>query len=148
VNATRTARAEQGAGRGCVYFDAECPFCVRGVARWGRLFERAGFRWVPLQTPGAAARLDMSDMELRAEMKLLLPGGRVVGGVDAWAAMLRVVWWLWPLGALLAVPGIRGLGRAGYRWLARNRHCLGGSCASPGRKAPRRNRHAAFFELP
>jgi predicted DCC family thiol-disulfide oxidoreductase YuxK len=113
---------------GWIYFDAECRFCVAHRQRWGRTFERRGFNWLPLQTPGVAQRLGITDQQLQAEMWLQLADGRTFGGVDAWSAMLRRVWWLWPLGMLLALPGINATGRALYRWIAKRRHCLGGAC--------------------
>lgn len=114
--------------RGWVFYDAECRFCVRGMRRWGGLFARRGFVWLPLQTPGTAVRLGVADSQLLGEMWLQLAGGRVASGVNAWSELMRSVWWLWPLGALLGVPGLNAVARRIYRWIARNRYCLGGSC--------------------
>ena len=132
---------------GWVFYDAQCRFCVRSRERFGPLFERRGFRWMPLQTPGTAARLGYTEAELMGEMKLLLPNGQVFGGVDAWAVLLRSVWWLWLFGVLLKVPGLNAVATWGYAWIARNRHCLGGSCALPPVPA-HPHRHSAFLELP
>ncbi len=114
--------------RGWVFYDAECRFCVAGRQRWGGVFGRRGFVWLPLQTPGAAARLGVSEEQLMEEMWLQFADGRVARGANAWAEMMRRVWWLWPLGVLIAVPGFNWVARAVYRWVARNRRCLGGSC--------------------
>lgn len=133
--------------RGWVFYDAECRFCVRGRERFGPLFERRGFRWMPLQTPGTAARLGFTDAELMGEMKLLLPDGRVLGGVEAWTKMFRSVWWLWLVGALLGVPVLHWIGAKVYAWIARNRHCLGGRCTLPP-PGVSHHRHSAFLELP
>jgi len=111
-----------------VFYDAECRFCVAGRRRWGPLLERRGFVWLPLQTPGAAARLGVTEDQLRAEMWLELAEGRVVSGVNSWITLMRAVWWLWPLGLMLAVPGINAIAARAYRGIARNRHCLGGTC--------------------
>lgn len=119
--------------QGWIFFDAECRFCVGHRQRWGHLFERRGFVWVPLQTPGTAERLGITEAQLRAEMWLQLADGRKYSGVDAWSAPMRRVWWLWPLGATLALPGFNAVGRALYRWIARHRHCLGGVCSIPRR---------------
>jgi predicted DCC family thiol-disulfide oxidoreductase YuxK len=113
----------------------------------GRMFNRRGFVWVPLQTPGAAERLGLSETALLEEMKLQIADGRVIGGIDSWIALFRSVWWLWPVAFLLSVPGIHALSRTCYRWLARNRYyCFGGKCHV--RTKPRRRRKIPFLDLP
>lgn len=132
---------------GWVFYDAECPLCVAGVRRIGGLFRRRGFVWEPLQAPDAAARLKLPTTELPGEMKLLLAGGRVAGGADAWAELFHAVWWLRPIAWLMRLPGLKGLSDTAYRRLARNRYCVSGTCRL--RSAPvRHHRTTAFFELP
>lgn len=114
---------------GWIFFDAECGVCAAGRRRLGRIFERRGFRWLPLQTPGTAARLGVSEAELRSEMRLQLADGRVLAGIDAWIHLWRSVWWLWPLALLASVPGLHGAGDTLYRWVARHRYCFAGRCA-------------------
>jgi len=82
---------------GWIYFDAECRFCVAHRLRWGSIFERRGFFWLPLQTPDAAERLGITESQLRVEMWLQLADGRKFSGVNAWSVQMRRVWWLWPL---------------------------------------------------
>ena len=130
--------------RGSIFYDAECPLCRAGQRALGIVFTRRGFEWVPLQTPGTAERLRISEAALREEMKLLLPDHRVVGGMDSWVHLLRAVWWLWPVGALLSMPGLRALGRACYRWVANHRYCLFGRCRSEGHV----RRTIPFLDLP
>ena len=118
---------------GWIYFDAECRFCVAHRDRWGSIFERRGFVWLALQTPGAAERLGITESQLHSEMWLQLADDRKFGGVNAWSVQMRRVWWLWPLGFLLALPGFNVAGRTLYRWIAARRHCLGGACRIPRR---------------
>ncbi len=138
------------AGRaGLVFYDAFCPLCLNLLARVGAIFRRRGFEFVPLQEPWVADALAMTEAEIRREMKLRLADGLIVGGIDAWRELARAVWWLWPVGVLLGVPGVGRLARAAYRWLAGNRHCLSGICGLPARHELRKH-HAAttFLELP
>lgn len=121
---------------GWIYFDGECRFCIAHRQRWGSVFERRGFVWVPLQTPGTAERLGITEAQLRAEMWLQLADGRKFAGVNAWSVQMRRVWWLWPLGTLIALPGANTLARALYRWIAKHRHCFGGACAVPRHTEP------------
>jgi predicted DCC family thiol-disulfide oxidoreductase YuxK len=131
--------------RGSVYYDAECGFCRAGARRGSGLFERRGFRWLPLQTPGTPARLGLTEAALREEMKLWLTDGRVLGGVDAWAVLFRSVWWLWPLGVALRIPGLHWVANLVYRWVARHRYALAGQCRLSDRKP---SRHDSFFRFP
>jgi predicted DCC family thiol-disulfide oxidoreductase YuxK len=133
--------------RGEIFYDADCGLCSRGATRWGGLFERRGFHWLPLQTPGTTERLSADTTEVQAEMKLLLADGRIVGGAEAWAVLLRAVWWLWPIGVLMGLPGIKIFGDLYYRWLARNRHYLSTECGLQ-KCASTHRRHSAFFDLP
>jgi predicted DCC family thiol-disulfide oxidoreductase YuxK len=133
---------------GTIYFDADCRFCVANRQRWGLGFERRGFAWLPLQTPGTAERLGITDQALRAQMWLRLADGRKFGGVNAWGLLLRRVWWLWPLGFVLTLPGCNAAGRGLYRWIAKNRQCLGGACTMPAHRKRHRSRHAVFCQFP
>jgi predicted DCC family thiol-disulfide oxidoreductase YuxK len=133
---------------GWIFYDAECRFCVAGRRRWGPIFERRGFVWLPLQTPGTAERLGVTPERLLAEMWLLTPGSPPCSGVNAWMVLIRHVGWLRPLATVLGLPGIRRLADAVYRWTARHRHCLAGQCRLPPPPPSRRHRHTAFLELP
>ena len=133
---TEITDKKAGKPTGWIFFDGECRFCTAHRWRWGRIFERRGFVWLPLQTPGTEARLGITESQLHAEMWLLLADGRKFRGINAWSVQMRRVWWLWPLGVALAMPGLNALSRAGYRWIASNRRCLGGACTIPKRARP------------
>jgi predicted DCC family thiol-disulfide oxidoreductase YuxK len=128
VNTEITKTKDTRSVRGWIFYDAACVACVRGRHRVGRLFESRGFEWLPLQTPGAGARLRVPESAFERRMHLLTAEGRVFDNADALGVLCRSVWWLWPLGMLLRLPGIRGLARRAYDWLARHRYCFGGAC--------------------
>ena len=111
-SATRTTHLPH---QGRVFYDAECGLCKAGVARHAQFFNRHGVRFQPLQTPGIAAHLGITEAELRREMKLQLADGCVLGGVDAWSALFRSVWWLWP--AFLRTCGEGIVRWSPMRWL-------------------------------
>jgi predicted DCC family thiol-disulfide oxidoreductase YuxK len=132
---------------GWIYFDAECRFCSANRRRWGRIFERRGFVWLPMQAPGTAERLGVAPDRLMAEMWFLPASGSPVSGVSAWIGLMRYVWWLKPLAVAFGLPGINRLIQAAYGWIARNRYCFAGRCTLPPTKeAPRRR--SAFFDPP
>ncbi len=117
---------------GWLYYDGSCGLCRSARSRWERVFRRRGFVWLPLQTPGTAELLGVSEEELRREIKLRLPDGRVLGGMDAVRFLMRSLWWLWLPGVLAGAPGIRCLAAAVYRQVARNRQRLSAVCRLPG----------------
>lgn len=125
---TEITKINDATARGWIFYDAACETCIRGQRLTGRWFESRGFAWLPLQSQGAAARLGVSELAFEIRMHLLLPDGRVFINADALGVLCRSVWWLWPVGALLLVPGFRELGRMLYDWFARNRHRFGGPC--------------------
>jgi predicted DCC family thiol-disulfide oxidoreductase YuxK len=135
--------------RGWVLYDGICPVCTSSVERWGPLLRRRGFGFAALQTEWVRLRLGLQPGEFPAEMKLLLPDGTQLGGVDALIALGRTVWCWWPVAVLASWPGFNALAWLGYRWIARNRYCLGDVCALP--KQTRTRQHHAlttFLELP
>ena len=111
-----------------IYYDDECRFCRDMLRRFGRTLARRRFTFVPLQSPGAARVLRVSDEHLLDEMKVRLDDGSVFGGASALAAIARRIWWAWPLWVLSRVPGAMLVLDAAYRRIARNRHCLNGAC--------------------
>jgi predicted DCC family thiol-disulfide oxidoreductase YuxK len=111
-----------------IYYDDECQFCRGMLQRFGRTLARRRFTFVPLQAPGAGRLLGVSDEHLLDEMRVRLDDGVVVGGASAVMAIARRIWWAWPLWALSCLPGAMPLLNVGYRWIARNRHCLNGAC--------------------
>ena len=133
---------------GWIFFDAECRFCVANRRRWGGIFERRGFVWLPLQTPGTAERLGVTPETLMAEMWVLPVGAPPLNGVNAWLGLMRHVWWLRPVAVVLHLPGIKWLAQVVYRWIARNRYCLADRCRIGPHPLRRQPRHAAFLELP
>ncbi len=114
--------------RGWVFYDADCAFCSGFAARFRRTLRRRGFRLVPMQMPWARRRLGLRDGEPIAEMRVRDRSGLDLGGADAVIFLACRIWWAWPLCALSRVPGVRGVLRAGYRWVAAWRSCPGGAC--------------------
>jgi predicted DCC family thiol-disulfide oxidoreductase YuxK len=133
---------------GWIFFDADCRFCAANRRRWGRLFERRGFVWLPLQTTGTAERLGITPEQLMAEMWVLPVGARPLNGVDAWIGLMRHVWWLKPLAVAISLPGLKPVTQAVYRLIARNRYCLAGQCRIGPGPDRHSHRHSAFLELP
>lgn len=123
---------------GRIYFDAHCPACVLAQRSVGAVLGSRGIECVPMQTPGTAERLGVNGAELAVRMHVLTSDGRVLPNADGLAYLCRKIWWLWPLGVGLSLPGFRGVARVGYDWIARNRYVLCGlSCRSTQPSADR-----------
>ena len=136
---------------GWVFYDGECAFCRAWVRRLQRALAGRAFQFATMQSrrerTAVAVGTEARDRTIPSEMLVGLPNGHVLSGADAGMAIARHIWWLWPLWLLSRIPGAMILFRAGYRQIARHRHCIGGKC---GGEAPalKPHRHGAFFEMP
>lgn len=111
-----------------MFYDANCRFCVRLARRFQALLARQRFELLPLQSPWSRARFGLAERELTAEMRLLLPDGKVFGGADALLEISRHYRFAWPVRQLTRLPAIHNLLRCLYRWIARKRSCIAGAC--------------------
>ncbi len=110
-----------------------------------------GFRLASFHEPWVRERHNFDSATGPAEMCLVKRDGTVLGGADALLEIARAYWWARPLVWFAQLPGVRPALRAGYRWVARHRHQLGGTCAVPGHSPehlPEQSRTSGFFELP
>lgn len=103
-------------------YDADCGFCRRSLARFGRFLRRDVERTALQDFRSADPRLQAD--RLREAITLVLPDGRVYTGAEAIARTVG--------GAALVyyVPGIRQVSDRVYKAIARNRHRLPGGCDS------------------
>ena len=121
---------------GWICYDSECAFCLRWLRHVERPLRPRGFDFVPLQAAWVNAKLNVSEVELLKEMRLLLPDNRILGGADAAVFLARHIWWLWPLWLVSHIPGTMPIIRACYRFIARNRYCSTDGCAINKGKTP------------
>ncbi len=121
------------APKGWVFYDAECPLCVRWAGRTRSLLNRRNFELLPLQNSWANERLHLPDSGELTEMRLLLVDGRDFVGADAVMEIARQIWWAWPAWAFGKVPGVILLFRTIYRFIADNRNCGTETCVARSR---------------
>ena len=132
--------------RDWVFYDGECPFCVRQAARFNRLLRKRDIELLPLQSAYARDLLRLTDAELLNEMRLLTSDNRLLGGADAVIELTRRIWWAWPFFLMAQIPGAKVLLRKGYKWFAERRHCFSGTCLIE--RSEKRHRRIPFFEMP
>lgn len=114
------------AGRDWVCYDADCAFCLRWVKRYRALLEKHGFTLMPLQSAEVLAVLNLPEVELLAEMRVITRNGKYFGGADALAYISRVIFP--PLFWLTRIPGAMPLLRHAYRFVASHRGCAADAC--------------------
>ncbi|MEM7699547.1 MAG: DCC1-like thiol-disulfide oxidoreductase family protein [Verrucomicrobiota bacterium] len=115
--------------RGKLFYDATCNFCTRSVARVRPFLDRRGVEAEPF-----------ADGASEQEMKLAWSDGSETGGVDAAISLAGAKPRTAPIGWIARIPGIYHVLRAGYRYLAKRRSCIGGACEidlTVKRKPPR-----------
>lgn len=143
-------KTNNGEVRGVIGYDAHCPVCLSTMARWRHVFNVRGFAWMPLDDGFWRTRLNLSPGETPGEIQLELATGERKSGAAAVMWLARQVWWLWPLGVLGWLPGLRRITHAAYGWVARNRYCLGDVCTLPKHWRRTRKHHSTttFLEFP
>jgi len=95
-----------------VWFDGDCPLCVREIALMRRLDRREAIDFVEIQKPGAVCPVDRETLLERFHARDV--DGELLTGAAAFAAMWRVVPWLRPLGLAARWRPVLAVLEAGY----------------------------------
>ncbi len=140
-------------GRWVFYYDGNCGFCraAAGFLRPLDLFRR--LTWMPFQTldappPGLSwADLDRAVyLETGKQRQVGRNTVRLYEGFYAFRLLTLRLPPLLPLAPFLWLPGANRLGVAVYRWVARNRYCIG-QCAAKSAWPPTGGRHSRRHSL-
>ena len=119
-----------------MFYDGECPLCMREIRMLQRLDKKQKIRFSDISRPTfdpASVGLDRATM--MAKIHARLPDGSLVEGVEVFRRLYDAVGF-GPVVALSRAPGVSHLLDAGYRVFARNRlrltgRCESGACAIP-----------------
>ncbi|MEI8228496.1 MAG: DUF393 domain-containing protein [Planctomycetota bacterium] len=121
---TRTTPA-----RDTVLYDGQCRFCRSQIALLRRLDLGGSLHFTSLHDPAVPEVFpELSRDDLLAQMYVIDTAGRARGGAEAVRYLSRKLPLLWPLAVLLHIPGTLPLWQALYRFVARNRMRIAGSC--------------------
>lgn len=101
-----------------VWYDRECPLCIREIALMQRLDRRSAIEFVPVQS-GKDCPLEPAVLLERFHARE--HGGSLVSGAAAFAAMWRAIPVLWPLGQIARIPPVLWLLERLYRGFLRIR---------------------------
>ena len=112
---------------GTLFFDGKCGMCTRSRNLLLKLNRTGDLLTQPLQTPGTAERLGISDASLMDAVRWLDATGDVYAGAEAAnAAVSAALGTRVPL-LIYRIPGVRSLEDAVYRWVADHRYRFPGT---------------------
>jgi predicted DCC family thiol-disulfide oxidoreductase YuxK len=112
-----------------VFFDGDCPLCMREIAMLRRRDHAAKIQFTDIAEPGF--RSDRSYDALMARIHGRLPDGSWIEGVEVFRQLYGAIGFRKAV-AVSRVPGISHLLRAVYWLFAKNRLRLTGRCAPDG----------------
>ncbi len=95
-----------------VWYDRDCPLCIREIALMRRLDRRSAIEFIPIEE-GGSCPLDTETLLARFHARE--KGGPIVSGAAAFAAMWRAIPVLRPLGMLARIPPVLWLLERLYR---------------------------------
>jgi predicted DCC family thiol-disulfide oxidoreductase YuxK len=87
-----------------VWYDGECPFCMREIALMRRLDKRGAIEFVNAASDSAVCPLDRDILLARLHAMENGENGIMVSGAAAFAAMWRAIPVLRPLGLMARIP--------------------------------------------
>ena len=118
--------AAPGRVRERLLYDDGCPLCTFQMSLLTRLDRRGRIEMVPLSGAHAAELVPEATAEqLREAVHVVAADGRVFRGARALRFLGGKLPALWPLAALLWIPGVILVAELAYRLVSRNRHRLG-----------------------
>jgi len=106
-----------------VLFDGGCPICRRTIRTLQRLDWLEQLQFADATDDEIRRRVApaLTLDEAMRQMNVVDGSGRLSGGFDAQLRIARRVPALWLLGVLGALPGVRQIGSAVYRYIAAHR---------------------------
>lgn len=123
-----------------VFYDGECPLCMREIRALRRLDREARIRFTDIAAQGFdPSVVGLSWQALMKRIHGRLPSGEIIEGVEVFRRLYDAV----GFGALVRLsrlPVIAQLLDLGYSFFAKNRlrltgRCEGGACEVPARSA-------------
>jgi len=115
-----------------VFYDGQCPLCLREVRMVQRKDRGAQIQFTDIAAPGFdAGSYGQTQAALMARIRGRLPDGGWIEGVEVFRQLYAAIGWRTAV-ALSRLPGISQLLQLAYTVFARNRLRLTGRCAADG----------------
>lgn len=123
--------------RDTVLFDGQCRFCRRQITllRWLDWWQR--LRFISFHEPSVGENFpEIPPEQLQQQMFVVDRQGKARGGATAVRYLSRRLPSLWPVAALLHIPGSLPLWNAAYSFIAKRRLLIAGRCDEGSCKIP------------
>ncbi|MFT6849646.1 MAG: putative DCC family thiol-disulfide oxidoreductase YuxK [Sphingobacteriales bacterium] len=106
-----------------VYYDAECPLCIRTkiTVEFFDIFKRVKFLPVQFEAENQSALKEISMNTLYMDIHSV-ENGKVFSGINTYIKILGAIWYFWPISIIIRLPGINFIGRKVYSYVAENRN--------------------------
>ena len=107
-----------------VYYDSECPLCVRTkiIVTHFNSQNKIAFKTVQFDAKESLALKNIETAVLLDDIHSVDKKGNVFNGVDTYIQIFSRIWYFYPLSLLLRTPGINGLAKKVYSFVAKNRN--------------------------
>lgn len=105
------------------YYDSECPLCVRTKIIISHLdwFNKIAFKTVQFDVAEQSALNGIDENTLLNDIHSVNIKGNVFSGVDTYIQVLKQIFYLYPIGLMLQLPGIYHVAKKKYQFVAKNR---------------------------
>jgi predicted DCC family thiol-disulfide oxidoreductase YuxK len=106
------------------YYDAQCPLCIRAKIIISHLdwFKKIDFKTVQLDALNQPAFQGFETEKLLNDIHSVNIKGKVFYGVDTYIQVFKNIFYLYPLGLILQLPGIKHFAKKIYIKIAKNRY--------------------------
>ncbi len=116
---------------GWIIYDGGCGICSRLMGRFQKILRRRKFAIVPSQSEWVRKKLDLDDLRMPEDFRIMLAKGDLIVGADAYRYLLRRIWWAYPLYLLSRAPVGKAIFDLFYRYIADHRYMISRRCV-PG----------------
>lgn len=125
-----------------VFFDGDCPLCVREIELLRKLDKQTRIRFTDIQAAGFSPEgVGLSFPELMRRIHGRLPSGELIEGTEVFRRLYAAVGFRRAV-AFSRWPGVSQLLDAGYSLFAKNRLRVTGRCTDEICSAPSRRTNA------
>jgi predicted DCC family thiol-disulfide oxidoreductase YuxK len=118
---------------GWILYDDSCGFCRRWIPFWEKTLQKRGFEIAPLQADWVKEKLQLSEIGLLEDLRLLLANGERVQGADTYRYAMKRIWWTYPAYLFSIAPLGKNIFDWSYRKFATHRYKISRACKILGK---------------